>query len=53
MIPTRCPATACPERTTRTTESVTPQQADLSLVKTVDNPSPNVGDTVTFTHDRR
>ncbi|MEW6554464.1 MAG: DUF11 domain-containing protein, partial [Actinomycetota bacterium] len=30
-------------------ESVTPQQADLSLVKTVDNPSPNVGDTVTFT----
>jgi uncharacterized repeat protein (TIGR01451 family) len=27
----------------------TPQQADLALAKTVDNASPNVGDTVTFT----
>src|SRR5262245_39796918 len=26
----------------------TPQQADLALSKAVDNPSPNVGDTVTF-----
>jgi uncharacterized repeat protein (TIGR01451 family) len=29
--------------------STTPQQADLSLAKSVNNPSPNVGDTVTFT----
>jgi uncharacterized repeat protein (TIGR01451 family) len=29
--------------------TVTPQQADLSLGKVVDNPTPNVGDTVTFT----
>src|SRR5262249_35700527 len=28
---------------------VTPQQADLALSKRVDNPTPNVGDTVTFT----
>ena len=27
----------------------TPQQADLALTKTVSNPTPNVGDTVTFT----
>ena len=27
----------------------TPQQADLALTKTVDNPTPNVGDVVTFT----
>jgi uncharacterized repeat protein (TIGR01451 family) len=27
----------------------TPQQADLALIKSVSNPSPNVGDTVTFT----
>jgi uncharacterized repeat protein (TIGR01451 family) len=31
------------------TASVTPQSADLSLSKTVDDPTPNVGDTVTFT----
>jgi uncharacterized repeat protein (TIGR01451 family) len=33
------------------TASVTegPQQADLALAKTVSNPTPNVGDTVTFT----
>jgi uncharacterized repeat protein (TIGR01451 family) len=30
-------------------ESVTPRMADLSLTKTVDNPTPDVGDTVTFT----
>jgi uncharacterized repeat protein (TIGR01451 family) len=29
--------------------TVTPQQADLSLAKTVDNTTPNVGDNVTFT----
>jgi uncharacterized repeat protein (TIGR01451 family) len=29
--------------------TVTPQQADLALAKTVNNPTPNVGDTVTFT----
>jgi uncharacterized repeat protein (TIGR01451 family) len=29
--------------------SVVPQQADLELTKTVSDPSPNVGDTVTFT----
>src|SRR5262249_34405600 len=29
--------------------TVTPQQADLHLVKTVNQPRPNVGDTVTFT----
>src|SRR5262249_7780117 len=28
---------------------VTPQQADLHLIKSVNNPTPNVGDTVTFT----
>jgi uncharacterized repeat protein (TIGR01451 family) len=28
---------------------VTPQQADLALAKTVSNPTPNVGDTVTYT----
>jgi uncharacterized repeat protein (TIGR01451 family) len=27
----------------------TPQRADLAVTKTVDNPTPNVGDTVTFT----
>src|SRR5205807_3369544 len=27
----------------------TPQQADLAITKTVNNPTPNVGDTVTFT----
>jgi uncharacterized repeat protein (TIGR01451 family) len=27
----------------------TPQLADLALTKTVDNPTPNVGDTITFT----
>src|SRR5205807_2563309 len=27
----------------------TPQQADLVLTKTVNNPTPNVGDTITFT----
>ena len=31
------------------TATLTPQQADLALAKTVDNPTPNVGDTVTFT----
>src|SRR5262249_11148035 len=30
------------------TASVNPQEADLALVKTVSNPRPNVGDTVTF-----
>src|SRR5262249_30269090 len=28
---------------------VTPQRADLAVTKTVDNPNPNVGDTVTYT----
>jgi uncharacterized repeat protein (TIGR01451 family) len=28
---------------------VTPQQADLALTKTVNNPTPNVGDTITYT----
>ena len=28
---------------------VTPQQADVGLTKTVSNPTPNVGDTITFT----
>jgi uncharacterized repeat protein (TIGR01451 family) len=27
----------------------TPQQADLALAKTIDNPTPNVGDTITYT----
>jgi uncharacterized repeat protein (TIGR01451 family) len=31
------------------TASVNPTQADLSLTKTVDNPTPNVGNQVTFT----
>jgi uncharacterized repeat protein (TIGR01451 family) len=31
------------------TATVTPQQADLGLTKTVDNPKPHVGDVVTFT----
>src|SRR5262245_49170487 len=29
--------------------TATPQQADLAVVKTVDNPRPNVGDTITYT----
>jgi len=29
--------------------SVAPQRADLSLTKSVSDPTPNVGDTVTFT----
>jgi uncharacterized repeat protein (TIGR01451 family) len=29
--------------------TVTPQQADLALTKTVSNPNPNVGDTITYT----
>ncbi len=29
----------------------TPQQADLALSKTVDNPTPNVGDIITFIGD--
>jgi uncharacterized repeat protein (TIGR01451 family) len=33
----------------RASVTVTPQQADLTLAKTVDNPTPAVGDTVTFT----
>jgi uncharacterized repeat protein (TIGR01451 family) len=37
-----------PNNNTATT-SVNPQQADLTLVKLVDNPTPNVGDVVTFT----
>src|SRR5262249_14258552 len=28
---------------------VTPQQADLAVTKVVDNPTPNIGDVVTFT----
>ncbi len=37
--------------TTNNTASVveTPQQADLALAKTVSNPAPNVGDTITYT----
>src|SRR5262249_11090572 len=31
------------------TATETPQQSDLALTKTVSNPTPNVGDTVTFT----
>ncbi len=31
------------------TASINPQQADLELGKTVSNPTPNVGDTITFT----
>src|SRR5262249_20874773 len=31
------------------TASVNPQQADLAVGKTVSNPKPNVGDTITFT----
>src|SRR5262249_46948927 len=29
--------------------TVTPQQADLQITKTVDHPTPNVGDTITYT----
>src|SRR5262249_44877676 len=29
--------------------TATPQQADLALTKTVSNPTPNVGDTITYT----
>jgi uncharacterized repeat protein (TIGR01451 family) len=31
------------------TATVTPQQADLALAKSVDDPTPNVGDTITYT----
>src|SRR5204862_489059 len=34
---------------TSASATVTPQRADLALVKVVDNSTPNVGDTVTFT----
>ena len=30
-------------------KTVTPLQADLAVIKIVDNPTPNVGDTITFT----
>ncbi len=30
-------------------KTVTPLQADLAVIKVVDNPTPNVGDTITFT----
>jgi len=36
-------------RNNSATATETPQQADLSLAKTVDNPTPNVGGTITFT----
>ena len=35
--------------TTRASATETPQQADLAVTKTVSNPTPNVGDTITFT----
>ena len=39
-----------PDTTNNTASATeTPQQADLSLGKTVSNPRPNVGDTITFT----
>ena len=39
-----------PDPTNNTdSETATPQIADVSLVKSVDDTSPNVGDTVTFT----
>jgi uncharacterized repeat protein (TIGR01451 family) len=31
------------------TASINPQEANLELIKTVDDPTPNVGDTITFT----
>ncbi len=31
------------------TTTTTPQQADLSVAKTVDDPTPNVGDTISYT----
>ena len=34
---------------TTATATETPQQADLVLSKSVDNPTPNVGDTITYT----
>jgi uncharacterized repeat protein (TIGR01451 family) len=39
-----------PDSTNNTASSTTtPQQADLNIAKTVDNPAPRVGDTITFT----
>src|SRR5262249_42148186 len=38
-----------PSPTRRSSDPTTPQQADLSLTKTVSNPRPQVGETVTFT----
>ena len=35
--------------TTPPAPPTTPQQADLSLAKTISNPTPNVGDTITYT----
>ena len=52
--PTRRPS-ATPTSSTRTpanntaSATETPQQADLALTKTVSNPTPNVGDPITFT----
>src|SRR5262249_3515094 len=37
-----------PERSIATV-TVTPQQADLALAKTVNDPTPNVGETITYT----
>src|SRR5262249_16758326 len=39
-----------PDKTNNTGKvDITPPEADLAVTKTVDNPTPNVGDTVTFT----
>lgn len=47
--PDSTPGNGVPTEDDQASVTVTPQVADLSLVKTIDNPTPNVGQNVTFT----
>jgi len=47
--PDSTPGNGIPTEDDQSSVTITPQVADLSLVKTIDNPSPNVGQNVTFT----
>jgi len=47
--PDSTPGNGIPTEDDQSSVTITPQVADLSLVKTIDNPTPNVGQNVTFT----
>jgi large repetitive protein len=47
--PDSTPGNGIPTEDDQGSVTITPQVADLSLVKTIDNPTPNVGQNVTFT----